>query len=963
VAERLPDLVVRGASEERFVGPSVQPPDHLVRPLAAAALGLVAAIASLTATSTAQAAPPFSLISGSYTQSFDGMSNAQASALPAGWVFASGTAPTWTSGTLVATTQYAGTVGSGTLSTSSAGGAYLFVNGTAASGTDKAIGFLTSSGFTSPRSILFGLTNDTSSTISSLDVGWVYEKYRNGTRAFDWKFYGSTDGSTWTSISGGDKSYPADGSNVPIAVASSTVSPLRISGLSVAAGSPYYLRWDYAGLAGSSNAQALGIDAFSLIVSGSTPSINGTYWDPTPGGSVGGSGTWTATGATFATTLDGTTVGTLATSATAVFTGTSGVVTIGGTVSAGGLAFALDGYSLSGGTIRLPGTATVTADDAVAVSVASTLSQTSGGTTAFHTGEAASILITGTIAGAGAVLKSGSGDLVLAGNNTFSGTTTVAAGWVRLGAGGGTGSVVGPISLVAADAAVVIDRSDDLTVTNVISGSGGLFKEGGNTATLTGANSYTGGTTLFAGALVVGDGGTAGSISSNGPLDLAAGTSLVFDRSDDVAFRGSVAGDGTLTQRGGGRLVLSHPGSIGPSFTLRAEAGIVDLDRAGSPITGMLGAGNVVELAGGTLELSGSTGAGTQLTGAAILVDGVGTLAINRLGTAGDHVTTGFDCPISVTESGTFAVDHRGAFVGPSLPTVRYRGTTTSTGTITLEGDATVSVTNSAGGTAEVILAGSLVAPAGAAFTKAGDQTLTLACSGSVSGPTRVADGTLRITAPGLLASSSVTVAGSATLAVAPATQVGVHGLSLAATGLVDVTSGGLTIVAGFTPTALVARIIEGRGDGSWNGTSGITSSAAAADLARSIPRAVGWLDNGGGSVTASYAAQGDTNLDWNVDILDAANFLAGGKFDSGTIATWNEGDFGYDGAVDILDAADFLSTGLFDAGPYGTATAAAGTIAAVPEPAAAIGLAAALWLVSARCCIRIRRSSAIVRG
>jgi len=187
---------------------------------------------------SATAATPFSLTSGLYAQSFDGMTNTATSALPSGWVFASGTAPTWTSGTLTSTTQYAGTVGSGTLTSTSAGGAYLFVNGTAASGSDKAIGFLTSNSFTSPRTILFGLTNDTGSVISGLDVGWIYEKYRNGTRAFDWKFLGSSDGSTWSSISGGDKTYPADSANTPIAIASSTVSPLRISGLSVAAGSP-----------------------------------------------------------------------------------------------------------------------------------------------------------------------------------------------------------------------------------------------------------------------------------------------------------------------------------------------------------------------------------------------------------------------------------------------------------------------------------------------------------------------------------------------------------------------------------------------------------------------------------------------------------------------------------------------------------------------------------------------------
>jgi hypothetical protein len=161
-----------------------------------------------------------------------------------------------------------------------------------------------------------------------------------------------------------------------------------------------------------------------------------------------------------------------------------------------------------------------------------------------------------------------------------------------------------------------------------------------------------------------------------------------------------------------------------------------------------------------------------------------------------------------------------------------------------------------------------------------------------------------------------------------------------------DLTSGALTISSGLTATELVAEILEGRGDGSWTGTSGITSSTAAAESAAGTPRAVGWIDNGDGSLTAAYAAPGDTNVDWSIDILDAANFLSGGKFDTGSPAVWFEGDFSYDGIVDILDAADFFATGLYDAGNYNTAPGLSGGIAAVPEPGTSglivLGLAAA---------------------
>ena len=75
---------------------------------------------------------------------------------------------------------------------------------------------------------------------------------------------------------------------------------------------------------------------------------------------------------------------------------------------------------------------------------------------------------------------------------------------------------------------------------------------------------------------------------------------------------------------------------------------------------------------------------------------------------------------------------------------------------------------------------------------------------------------------------------------------------------------------------------------------------------------------------------------------MNAANFLAAGKFDSGRPATWNEGDFGNDGLVDILDAADLFSTGLFNAGVYNQPASAFGTVAPVPEPSC-LGIVAAM--------------------
>ncbi len=219
---------------------------------------------------------------------------------------------------------------------------------------------------------------------------------------------------------------------------------------------------------------------------------------------------------------------------------------------------------------------------------------------------------------------------------------------------------------------------------------------------------------------------------------------------------------------------------------------------------------------------------------------------------------------------------------------------------------------------------------------KTGAGTLVLDQANTLTGSTTVQGGVLQLANASALASSPVAVAAGATLAVAPYLRTTVAGLGLSGSGLVDVTSGLVTVTSGLSATDLVAEILEGRGTGSWTGTSGIMSSTAAADVALGIPRAVGWLDNGDGSLTVAYAAPGDTNLDWQVDVLDVANILAGGKFNTGAPGTWSVGDFNYDGLVNVLDAADFLTTGLYDQGSYNPppdSLVAAGSVAAVPEP------------------------------
>ena len=452
-------------------------------------------------------------------------------------------------------------------------------------------------------------------------------------------------------------------------------------------------------------------------------------------------------------------------------------------------------------------------------------------------------------------------------------------------------------------------------------------------ATNNGALNVQGAGSLNAGTITVGPVGNSSaypSYYSHAAGDVTATGNMVFGanggRSQSYFTAGSLQVGGTMqlgsaAGAGGSSLALNGGGGTITAGSLEiGAAGSLDFDFLGGTSLKTLSVANGISLSGSsalTVRNAGSVGLGASFT----LLDG-----LSLSGTFGSVTFDGFAAGLT-----------------PSLVYDRAGGNLRLT-----VGQVTPAITiNVASGTQTQAQAGYPLLSGTTPVEKTGAGMLILDQANTLTGSTTVQQGTVQLANASALGASRLVPVAGGTVSLTPYLDTTVGGLAADAGGLTDVGSGKITVASGLTATELVTALVAGRGDGSWNGSSGVTSSVASAAVASSIPRAVGWLDNGDGSLTTAFAAPGDTNLDWSIDILDAGNFLAGGKFDTGLPASWVEGDFSYDGIVDILDAADFFATGLYDAGSYNPPSSSVAGVAAVPEPAAWPLLAGAICSVA----------------
>jgi autotransporter-associated beta strand protein len=332
-----------------------------------------------------------------------------------------------------------------------------------------------------------------------------------------------------------------------------------------------------------------------------------------------------------------------------------------------------------------------------------------------------------------ALIKNGTGTLTLSGANTFTGGLTINNGEILLGSSGALSggcpvsvSASGTLSLNSNSATVftligsgVVRNSGNLPATltvassiigsnfsgQLVDGSGGgalsLVKTGSSsTLTLSGANSYSGATTVSQGTVL---GGATNAFSPNSAYTVSNGATLNLGGFTQII--GSLAGAGSVTTSGlsgGDTLLMANNNNT-------TFSGIISDATGGRTLT-------LSKVGTGVLTLSGNN----SFSGG--VVCGAGTLAV------------GNDAAL-----GTGTIQFGG--FGPGSAIIQATGTAhTLASPISLAQNFTCFV----GGSLNLTLTGPITGPSTAVFSQSGTETLTVSGPGTYFGPTNVVSGTLQ---------------------------------------------------------------------------------------------------------------------------------------------------------------------------------------------------------------------------
>lgn len=159
------------------------------------------------------------------------------------------------------------------------------------------------------------------------------------------------------------------------------------------------------------------------------------------------------------------------------------------------------------------------------------------------------LIIETDITGAIGLTQSGDGTTVLVAANSYTGSTLISAGTLQLGDGSpGRDGTIGGTSGIVNDSALIFNRVGSHSHSGEISGSGAVVMRGPGSQTLSGVNTYSGGTDLFAGTLIAehnqalgdSDSGVFISGSDEAILRIASGVEIVNGISFMNTHSGSV---------------------------------------------------------------------------------------------------------------------------------------------------------------------------------------------------------------------------------------------------------------------------------------------------------------------------------------------------------------------------------------------------------------------------------------
>ena len=410
--------------------------------------------------------------------------------------------------------------------------------------------------------------------------------------------------------------------------------------------------------------------------------------------------------------------------------------------------------------------------------------------------------------------------LLLSGDLSTSGVLSIDNGaTLELGGSETLSELSGLGSVDLGSHSLTLDHTNNYRFEGDISGTGVLTKSGTGTLTLGGVNTYSGGTTISAGRLLLsGDLSTSGvlSIDNGATLELGGSEtlselsglgsvdlgshSLTLDHTNNYRFEGDISGTGVLTKSGTGTLTLGGVNTYSGGTTI--SAGTLSIGIADNIGTGVL------TLNSGILQTTGMTDIDLGSRGV-MLGSGGGTFNVATSQTLSLGGAIGGTGVLTKSGTGTLTLGGVNTYSG---------GTTISAGRLLLSGDLSTSGVLSIDNGATLELGGSetLSELSGLGSVDLGSHSLTLdhtnnyRFEGDISGTgVLTKSGTGTLTLGGVNTYSGGTTISAGTLSIGIADNIG--------TGVLTLNSGILQ-TTGMTDIDLGSRgVMLGSGGGTFN--------------------------------------------------------------------------------------------------------------------------------------------------